>query len=169
MSGEGGDGAGNGAHWGGLAFLLCSRVCVAMYRVLPLFGRLRSSIGVIEREGKLLMIERSDRLGLGFPGGVTMFREEDEHSLRREIREETGLETGATRLLFRYASDLKIPCDIRVYAVAAAGEPRGSWEGTPRWVAPGELDAEIFPPHAEALRLWRGLSAAERGALAANS
>lgn len=134
-----------------LSFLVCSRIFVAVYRRFPVFGRLRTSLAVVWRQGRLLMIERSDRLGCAFPGGVSMPWESDEVSMRRELREETGLESRADRLLFRYHDDSRIPVAISVYWVEARGEPRSSWEGVALWLAPAEAEARIFSLHAVAL------------------
>ena len=140
-----------GWSWKQRAFLLCSRICVAGYRLLPLFGRLRSSAGVLWRDGRLLMIERSDRLGLGLPGGLAMPWETDEDVLRREFTEETGLTVARSRFLFRYHDEAHVPSLISVYWVEAEGTPRPSWEGIPVWVAPEQLASRIFACHAHAV------------------
>lgn len=142
-------------------FLFCSRIFVGVYGRWPLFGRLRSSIGVIRRQDQFLVIERSDRLGFGFPGGITMPWESDERSLEREIKEETGLAVQSARLLFRYRDDHKLPSAISVFAVEATGQPRPSWEGRVCWLRLAELAPRIFPSHAAALqRLGEGKTTA---------
>lgn len=139
-----------------MCFLVCSRIFAAVYGRFPIFGRLRASLAVVWIDGRLLMIERSDRLGCAFPGGMTMPWESDEAAMRRELREETGLESRADRLLFRYRDDSRIPVVISVYWVEACGEPRSSWEGVPLWLAPAEAEARIFPLHATALARVQG-------------
>ena len=56
----------------------------------------------IEKDGKLLVL-LNDRGGVDFPGGKLQEDETDlDQSLRREVREETGVEIDIGRPLFRW-------------------------------------------------------------------
>lgn len=126
-------------------FRLCSRIFREVYPRVPVLGELRSSIAIIERDGRYLMQERSDGLGWAFPGGVAWFWESPEQTLRREVREETGLHLTAVQFVFLYHDRTFIPSRISVYRSQAQGEPRGSWEGGLSWRPRGELAEGLFP------------------------
>ncbi len=125
-------------------FWLISRVALGCYRCVPLFGRLRASIGIIRDGDRVLVIRRNDGRGLCFPGGLAHPWETDEEALVREVEEETGLRAQSVEFAVRYDSDGEIPVRIAVFHVKAEGEPRGSWEGTPDWVELAEAHARIL-------------------------
>jgi 8-oxo-dGTP pyrophosphatase MutT (NUDIX family) len=114
------------------------------YRRVPVFGRLRASIGIIREGNRVLVIRRNDGRGLCFPGGLAYRWETDEQVLVREIREETGLNAQSFEFAFRYDSSGEIPVRIAVFQTQAEGQLRGSWEGTPEWVDLTEVDAGIL-------------------------
>jgi 8-oxo-dGTP pyrophosphatase MutT (NUDIX family) len=115
-----------------------------LYGRLPVFGALRGSAGLIQRGDRFLVIERSDGLGLAFPGGLAHPWESDEQALARELEEETGLRLISQSLLLRYTTSVPYPSCVSVYRVEAEGELRPSWEGTPRWVEVSELRARLM-------------------------
>jgi 8-oxo-dGTP pyrophosphatase MutT (NUDIX family) len=116
------------------AFWVISRVALALYRRFPVFGTLRSVVGIIQQGDRYLLIDRNDGRGYSFPGGLAKLRESDENAVRREVSEETGLEVTAAELDFRYFSAADVPCNISVFNVGVTGDLRGSWEGLPQWV-----------------------------------
>src|SRR5215831_13660243 len=85
-------------------FWIVSHTCFRFYRWFPIFGSLRASIAIIHRDGKFLVIHRNDGRGLGLPGGINGWREDEEAGLRREVLEETGLTVKTARLEMRYYS-----------------------------------------------------------------
>lgn len=115
------------------AFWLCCKIAYTAYRWFPVFGPLRGSLALIRSADQLLVIERDGDLGLSLPGGLARPWESDEAALAREVFEETGLQAVPESLFLRYASELPFPCIVSVFEVAASGEMRASWEGTPRW------------------------------------
>ena len=125
-------------------FWLISRVALGSYRRLPVFGRLRASIGIIRDGDRLLVIRRNDGRGLCFPGGLAYAWETDEQALVREIQEETGLRVQGFEFAFRYDSSGEIPARIAVYQTHAEGKLRGSWEGAPDWVGLAEVQSGIL-------------------------
>jgi 8-oxo-dGTP pyrophosphatase MutT (NUDIX family) len=125
-------------------FWLISRVALGCYRRVPLFGRLRASIGIIRDGDQVLVIRRNDGRGLCFPGGLAHPWETDEEALVREVQEETGLRAKSVEFAVRYDSDGEIPVRIAVFYVKAEGEPRSSWEGTPDWVELAEAHGGIL-------------------------
>lgn len=133
-------------------FRLLSRLFVASYGRLPLFGYLPSSVGVLRRGDAVLVLERSDGLGWGFPGGLAWPWEDAAQTLRREFREETGIVVTSCRLLFRYRDRHFIHSEISVFVVEAGdAEPVASWEGVPRWVTLEQLPGRVFACHATIL------------------
>ncbi|MDE3088568.1 MAG: NUDIX hydrolase [Chloroflexota bacterium] len=93
---------------------------------------------IIERNGSILFIDRSDGLGLSFPGGIVKWNETCKAAARREVHEETGYEIVITGLVGVY-SDLKrdprFRCVEIVYAsVVVAGNGRSSREGQIDWI-----------------------------------
>src|SRR5438876_12066954 len=49
-----------------------------------------SACVIIEQDGKVLLIDRSDGMGYTIPGGIVRYRETVEQCVLREVREETG-------------------------------------------------------------------------------
>jgi len=124
-------------------FWIVSRVAFTVYECFPIFGTLRSAVGIIRRGEDYLAIDRADGRGLGFPGGLARRREPDELAVRREIAEETGLVVTDAEYLFRCSVGKPVPASIAVFRVTAQGDLRGSWEGEPRWVTLAELSSRI--------------------------
>jgi 8-oxo-dGTP pyrophosphatase MutT (NUDIX family) len=138
-------------------FWIVSRLAFAVYQVFPVFGTLRSAVGIIRRGSNYLAIDRADGRGLGLPGGLARRRESDEETARREIAEETGLAVTSAKFLFRFPVSDPIPASIAVFRVDAEGDLRGSWEGEPRWVTVAELRSRITKaqrPIIEKLENW---------------
>ncbi|MGH9486511.1 MAG: NUDIX domain-containing protein [Terriglobales bacterium] len=122
-------------------FRLCSRLVVATYGRFPVFGELPSAAAVIRRGELFLLQWRSDGLGWAFPGGTSRPGESPEHTLRREVREETGLHLHSCQLLFAYSDRHHIPSRLSVFTAHAEGRLRSSWEGLVEW---RPLPAEPF-------------------------
>jgi 8-oxo-dGTP pyrophosphatase MutT (NUDIX family) len=136
-------------------FWIVARTCFALYRSFPVFGPLRASIAIIRRDGQILAIERADGRGFSLPGGISGWREAEEQTLRREVREETGLTVTSYESKLRYHSREDMPCMISVFAVQGTGELKNSWEGTPRWMALAELEARIIRSQRPVMELLR--------------
>jgi 8-oxo-dGTP pyrophosphatase MutT (NUDIX family) len=124
-------------------FWIVSRLAFAGYQRVPIFGPLRSALGVIRRGPDYLAIDRADGRGLGLPGGLARRYESDEEAVRREITEETGLSVTSVGFAFRFTASEPIPASIAVFQVKAEGDLRGSWEGDPQWVTLAELRSRI--------------------------
>ncbi len=134
-------------RWGPGIFRLASRIFVATYGRFPLLGELRSAAGIVRSGGDFIMVERSDGRGICFPGGMAFWREDEAASLRREVREETGLEVTRCRFLWRYHNRHYLPSSVAVYETETTGTPRGSWEGRVVRVPIEKLRQELFPIH----------------------
>ncbi len=126
-------------------FGVISRTCIAAYGRFPVFGRLRGSVAVIRRQNRFLMLDRSDDLGLAFPGGLALPWESDEKTLLREVAEETGLRLSSYTLLFRYDNSLPYPARVSVYGADAEGELHPSWEDIPCWVELSDVQHRLMP------------------------
>ena len=130
-------------------FWVLSRSAIATYSRIPIFGRLRGSVGVIRKGQQVLVIDRSDGRGVSFPGGLAMPWETAEQSMKREVSEETGLRVQHSTPLFEYRSAAEVPLVIAVFAVEAEGELKDSWEGSPRWVPFTEIRPRLLPSQKE--------------------
>jgi 8-oxo-dGTP diphosphatase len=118
------------------------------YRVIVLFtfGQISPLLGagaIIEQEGKILLIDRSDGLGYTIPGGIVRHKETIEKCVLREVREETGYEIHITGLVGIYSSPKRDP-RFRAVAIAykgsiVSGTQHGSGEGEPCWRSPEEV------------------------------
>ena len=117
-----------------------------------MLGELRSSIALIRRGDRYLLQRRSDGLGWAFPGGTAYFWESPEQTLRREIREETGLVLGSCRELFQYRDATFVPSRITVFEAEAEGAPRGSWEGEVEWMPIQPVPEPFFAAQQAVLR-----------------
>src|SRR5437016_6038810 len=119
-----------------------------IFRIIALFtlgqiSPILSACVIIERDGKILLIDRSDGLGYTIPGGIVHYRETVEQCVLREAREETGYTVQLTGFVGVYSS---LKRDPRFRAVALAykgriveGVEHGSGEGSTCWQAPGDV------------------------------
>jgi 8-oxo-dGTP pyrophosphatase MutT (NUDIX family) len=139
-------------------FWMVARTCFTLYHWFPLFGTLRASIGIIQREGKILIIHRNDGRGLSLPGGISKWQESEEETLAREILEETGLSVTGKELKLHYFSDSDVPCNIAVFEVEASGELKNSWEGSPQWKTVAEIEPYLLPSQHAVLDLLKTIS-----------
>ncbi|HZU70061.1 MAG TPA: NUDIX hydrolase [Ktedonobacteraceae bacterium] len=118
------------------------------FRIIALFtlGQISPLLGagiIIEQDGKILLIDRSDGLGYTVPGGIVRYRETVEQCVLREVREETGYNVKITGLVGVYSRHDRDP---RFRAIAIAykgaiidGALHGSGEGQPCWRTPEEV------------------------------
>ena len=127
------------------AFFWLSQLVVATYGRFPVFGPVRSAVGLIRRGDLWLTVERADRRGLCCPGGVAVPWESNEACLRREVEEETGLHVTTCRFLFEYFDRKFLPGSICVFEAEAEGEVKSSWEGVAGWSTLDQLASRIFP------------------------
>src|SRR5690242_11029798 len=98
---------------------------------------------IIEREGKFLLIDRSDGLGYTIPGGIVRYKETVEQCVTREALEETGYNVRLEGIIGVYSA-LKRDPRFRAVAIAYRGSivgglEHGSSEGQPCWRTPGEV------------------------------
>lgn len=112
---------------------------------------------VIFGEHGVLLAVRGDLRGWELPGGNARADESGEEALRREVREETGLEVGVERVVGDYVRTGFRPHTARVYACRAIGGRLRPSSETPelRWFTPERLPETLFPwyrmPLADAL------------------
>ena len=111
---------------------------------------IRVIAAVISRGDKLLVCQRPPHKRHGglweFPGGKVEPNEDDETAVRRELREELGLdllEIGAPEL---EVADPGSPYLIAFIPVRAAGEPRAHEHSALAWGTPVELLALPLAP-----------------------
>lgn len=112
----------------------------------------RVAVGIIrDSAGAVLIARRPEQVHQGglweFPGGKMEFSETAEAALRRELREELGIDVQSAEPLLqvRHAyADKTVLLDV--WRVAAyRGEPHGR-EGQPLlWVRPADMEALAFP------------------------
>jgi 8-oxo-dGTP diphosphatase len=103
--------------------------------------------GVVRSARGVLLARRRELFGWELPGGEPLPGEPPEEALRREIREETGLEATVEGLAGEYERTGFRPHRARVYRCSAPpAEPRPSRE-TPQvaWFAPDALPAGLLP------------------------
>jgi ADP-ribose pyrophosphatase YjhB (NUDIX family) len=111
-------------------------------------GRFTATAGAIifDDEGRVLLLEHVFRPdgGWGIPGGFLSKGEQPEEALRREMREEIGIELDQVEIMF--ARTLPLPRQIELYFRAkAVGTPRPcSFEiRTAEWFPIENLPAEL--------------------------
>ena len=102
---------------------------------------------VVERDGELLLLDRSDGQGLCLPGGYVRMGEEPAKAMVREVLEETGYRVEVTALLAALPdATSRIKSVNIVYACEVVdGELRASHEGRPLWAAPDAFKDRLLP------------------------
>ena len=137
-------------------FWVVYRTACKLYTWFPIFGRLRGSVAIIRRDNRIVVIERNDGYGLGFPGGLAGFRESPEAAVRREVREETGLTVLTVEFKFHFVHPHPFPAETYVFEATAEGDLRSSWEGTARIVSLAELEERVVPQQRKIVEYLQG-------------
>ncbi len=110
---------------------------------------------VIVEGGRVLLTQRKVGTHLAgaweFPGGKVEAGEDPREALRRELREEIGIEASVGEIVdvtfHRYEDAEKAVLLLFFEATREAGsEPRAIDVAAVKWAAAGELRAEDFPP-----------------------
>jgi 8-oxo-dGTP diphosphatase len=119
-----------------------------IFRIIALLtlGQISPMLGagiIIEQDGKILLIDRSDGLGYTIPGGIVRNKETVEQCVLREAREETGYTVAITGLVGIYSTPGRDP-RFRSIAIAykgmiVDGSIHGSSEGKACWREPREV------------------------------
>jgi 8-oxo-dGTP diphosphatase len=112
--------------------------------------------GVLIEEGRVLLTQRKAGTHLAgaweFPGGKVAPGEDPRDALRRELREELGIDARAGEILdvtfHRYEDAGKAVLLLFFEATRAAGspEPRALDVAALRWAARDDVDPAQFPP-----------------------
>jgi 8-oxo-dGTP diphosphatase len=107
-------------------------------------------------DGRVLLTQRKSGTHLAgaweFPGGKVEEGEDPRDALRRELREEIGIETNVGEIVdvtfHRYADADKAVLLLFFETTRAAGspEPRAIDVAAVRWATAAELDDRDFPP-----------------------
>ncbi|MDH3212861.1 MAG: NUDIX domain-containing protein [Myxococcales bacterium] len=133
------------AYWGLLGLRLRGREALVVYQA------------VVRSERGVLLSVRRDLHGWELPGGNAQPGERGEEALRREVREETGVEVVVERWVGDYRRTGFAPHTARVYACRPVGGTLRPSAETPvvRWFDPGAPPSTLFPwyrvPLADAL------------------
>ena len=112
---------------------------------------------ILDEQGRLLLMKRSDSGCWGPPGGAVELGEAVETAARREVREETGLELdeltlfgvfSGPELFYRYPNGDEVYNVTIVYLTRIPrGAVRLNGEHTEwRWFATAEIPEDLSPP-----------------------
>lgn len=102
-----------------------------------------SACVIIEQDGKILLIDRSDGLGYTIPGGIVRYKETVEQCVLREVREETGYTVAISGIVGVYSGLQRDPrfraASIAYKGSIVSGSVQDSGEGKPCWREPAEV------------------------------
>lgn len=136
-----------------------ANACRNLYSAFPLFGTLRAALGVVHRDGRFLVICRNDVRGVSLPGGISNWRETEEQTIDRELKEETGLSVSARKLILRFYSDVDFACNISLFEVRVSGDALNpSWEGSPQWMTIAEIEPQLVESQWPVLPVFRRIA-----------
>ncbi len=108
---------------------------------------------VIESEGKILLARRRDIGWWNLPGGGMEAGETVDDALRREIREEVGLEIHIDYLVGVYSKPQKHEVVLTFFCHPASGTPGPSDEVSEvGWFTPDALPEPLLPKHRQRLQ-----------------
>src|SRR5213080_4844182 len=100
-----------------------------------------SACVITERDGRILLIDRSDGMGYTIPGGIIRYKETVEQCILREVREETGYTVAIHGIVGVYSSLHRDPrfraASIAYKGSIVSGSVQDSSEGKPCWREPG--------------------------------
>ncbi len=108
--------------------------------------------GIIKQNGKYLITKRYENSHLGgmweFPGGKIMTGESDPTALKRELKEEIGIECNVSDLVYEttyHYPDISI--NIKFYdCKLLSGTPKLIECAEVKWIKRSELSQYEFPP-----------------------
>ena len=102
-----------------------------------------SACVIIEQDGKILLINRSDGMGCTIPGGIVRYKETVEQCVLREVREETGYTVALEGIVGVYSGLNRDPrfraASIAYKGSILSGSVHASSEGKPCWREPEEV------------------------------
>jgi mutator protein MutT len=126
------------------------------------WGNPKPAVGaILTRGGRVLLSRRARDPHRGMwdlPGGFLESGEHPEDAIRRELREETGLDARVLGLAAVATGEYQGEATLNlVYRCEAEGEPRADDDSAElRWFAPDEVPRPLAFPHEEAaLDAWR--------------
>jgi ADP-ribose pyrophosphatase YjhB (NUDIX family) len=109
-----------------------------------------SVAAIIEKEGKILFLDHTYMKGYGLPGGMVKPGEDIETALRREVKEETGLDITSLSFFNSVQSSFKrIPAISISFLVQISGTEKESSEGKIVWLDPHEAQGKMAYPGTE--------------------
>lgn len=120
-------------------------ILITLLRVLAFLLRVEkppilSVAAIIKKENKILFLNLSYQKGYGLPGGIVQGGETLFESLKREVKEETGLIVKKSNYYNSYhAKYLGISTISVAFFVETIGELKSSDEGDLVWLEPKEV------------------------------
>lgn len=99
-----------------------------------------SAAGIVEKDGKILLLDHTYLKGYGFPGGMVNAGESLADAVLRKVTEETGLEVIGLEYFTSTASSFqKIPTLNVSFIVHVSGTEVESSEGKLIWMPPHDV------------------------------
>jgi ADP-ribose pyrophosphatase YjhB (NUDIX family) len=119
---------------------------------------------IIVRADKILVVKLTYKKGYALPGGVLKGNEDFVSAMKREVKEETGLEVADYRYFNTFGLTENYPKVVLYYLANVRGKLRGSEEGEPEWKSIKNIEKKlVYKDNIKAMKMYQNYKAKKAG------